>query len=137
MFSHFLLPTLCFIRREGNREVLEILEFSCSFGHIEGDESTLKRTFEYKKNKYQTLANEYISKTQIMARVHPIIVSSHGAIYNKLLICLKSILRCSDNEIAKLGTWMLEQAILGLFKLWSEFQRTNEDQHLAREAAAV
>jgi hypothetical protein len=45
-------PDLWFIRGENKREVLKILEFSCPFDSIERDKNTLKRTFEYKKNKY-------------------------------------------------------------------------------------
>jgi hypothetical protein len=132
-----LRPDIWFIRREGNREILEILEFSCPFGHIERNENTLKRTFEFKMNKYLPLANEYIANTRRMARVHPIIVSSQGAVYNDSMTCLKSILRCSDKEMAKLGTWLSEQAILGSFKLWIEYQRTNEHHHNEQEEAAT
>jgi hypothetical protein len=126
-----------FIRKEGNQQILEILEFSCPFGRIEEGESTLKLTYDYKLNKYQPLADKYISNTRHQARVHPIIVSSLGAVYHESMICLKSIFRCSDKEIAKLGTWMSEQAILGSFKLWIEYQRTNHHHHQEQEQVSI
>jgi hypothetical protein len=82
------------IRKEGNQQILEILEFSCPFGRIEEEgESTLKLTYDYKLNKYQPLADKYIyiyiSNLRHQARVHPIIViivSSLGAVYNESMI---------------------------------------------------
>jgi hypothetical protein len=57
-----LRPDMWFIRKEGNQQILEILEFGCPFGHIEAGEgeSTLKLTYDYKLNKYQPLADKYI-----------------------------------------------------------------------------
>jgi hypothetical protein len=97
-------PDIWFIRRDRNRDILEILEFSSPFGYLQDGECTLKRTFEYKANKYQPLAEEVTSKTRMLSRVHPIIISSLGAVYKESLSCLKAILRCSDKDLAKLGT---------------------------------
>jgi hypothetical protein len=57
-----LRPDMWFIRKEGNQQILEILEFSCPFGRIGEEEgvSTLKLTYDYKLNKYQPLADKYI-----------------------------------------------------------------------------
>jgi hypothetical protein len=35
--------------------------------------------------------------------------------------------------MAKLGTWLSEQAILGSFKLWIEYKGTNEHHHNEQE----
>jgi hypothetical protein len=65
----------------------------------------------------------------MLSRVHPIIVSSLGAVYKESLSCLKTILKCSDKDLAKLGTWLSEQAIMGSFKLWIDYQKSNEHRH--------
>jgi hypothetical protein len=118
-----------FIKREGNKEILDILEFSCPFGRLESEECTLKKTFQHKMHKYQSLADEYTANTRKSARVHPIIVSSLGAIYSESMKCLKAVLKCRDTDLSKLGTWISEQSILGSFKLWIDYQRTNEHHH--------
>jgi hypothetical protein len=134
--TRHLRPDIWFIRRERNEEILEILEFCCPFGRIETGQCTLKKAFEHKMHKYQHLADDYTSNTRKTARVHPIIVSSLGAVYNESLKCLKSILRCRDKELIKLGTWMSEQAILGSFKLWIDYQKSNEHHHDQEEVRA-
>jgi hypothetical protein len=126
-------PDIWFIRRERNQEILEILEFSCPFGRGNDEDSTLKQTSNFKMRKYQSLAEDYTTSTRKTARVHPIIVSSLGAIYHKSMTSLKTILRCNDKVLSKLGTWMSEQTIIGSFRLWIEYQRTNEHLHLERQ----
>jgi hypothetical protein len=131
--SSRLRPDMWFIRRYNNKRILEILEFSCPFGYIEDGESSLKRTFDYKLNKYQHLANEITNVTALLnignltVRVHPIIVSSLGALYHDSMKCLSSILnqtKTQKKDLRKLGSWMSDQAIMGSFKLWIRHQRT-------------
>ena len=107
-----LRPDMWFIRKERNQDILEILEFSSQFGRIENEENKLKHTFEHKANKYQRLAEEVTAKTRMLSRVHTIIVSSLGAVYNDSMKCLMTILRCNNRDLAKLGTWLSDQAIM-------------------------
>jgi hypothetical protein len=78
-----------FIKREENEEISEILEFCCPFGRLDKGKSTLKKIFEFKMNKYQQLADDYIAITRKRARVHTIIVSSLGTVYAESMKCLK------------------------------------------------
>jgi hypothetical protein len=119
-------PDIWFIRRDRNQDILEILEFCSPFGRLQDEQCTLKRTFDFKADKYRSLAEEVTAKTRMMSRVHPIIVSSLGAVYKESMTCLKTILKCSDKDLAKLGTWLSDQAIMGSFRLWIEYQKTNE-----------
>jgi hypothetical protein len=93
---------MCFVRKERNQQIIEILQFINPFGRMENDESTLKHTFEYKVDKYN-LAEEVIAQTRMLSRVHPIIVSSLKIVYIESLKCLKTILKYSDKDLSKLG----------------------------------
>jgi hypothetical protein len=129
-------PDIWFTRNDGNRKVYEIIEISCPYGRTsdkKGD--TLKYTFDYKKGKYQGLANEIKTLTGLQTKVYPIIVSSMGAVYFESLTCLKSILRCSDTELLKIGNWMSEEAILGSLQLWINYQSLKDHTHIYKEIA--
>jgi hypothetical protein len=124
-----LRPDMWFVRRESNENTLEILEVSCPFGYLDEGVSSLKRSFDHKMDKYQHLANEVRALTRMTVKLHPIIVSSLGALYTDSMKCLKSLLKCKDKELRTLGSWMSDQAIMGSFKLWIGYQRTNEHHH--------
>jgi hypothetical protein len=124
-----LKPDMWFVRRENNENTLEILEVSCPFGYFDEGVSSLKRSFDHKMNKYQHLADEITALTRMSVRLHPIIVSSLGALYTDSMKSIKSLLRCKDKELRTLGSWMSDQAIMGSFKLWIGYQRTNEHHH--------
>jgi hypothetical protein len=46
-----LRPDLVFRRRENQREMVEIIEFSCPYGYMTQGENALKRVFEQKRHK--------------------------------------------------------------------------------------
>jgi hypothetical protein len=137
-------PDIWFIRKERNQEILEILEFSCPYGRVnesrsdegenaqerresrENPQTTLQLTFEHKLRKYQRLAEEFTANTGRIARIHPVIVSSLGAVYTKSMSALKIILKCSDKDLSKLGSWISEQATMGSFRLWIEYQKSSQ-----------
>jgi hypothetical protein len=114
---------LRFVRREKNQDVLKILEFFSPFDFLGNEERTVKQTFKYKANKYQSYAEEVTGNTKKMSRAHSITISSLGAVYKESMKCLKTILKCSDRDLAKLGTWLSNQAIIGSVKLWIECQK--------------
>jgi hypothetical protein len=124
-----LRPDMWFVRRENHENTLEILEVSCPFGYLDEGVSSLKRSFDHKMDKYQHLANEVTALTRMTVKLHPIIVSSLGALYTDSMKCLKSLLKCKDKELRTLGSWMSDQAIMGSFKLWIGYQRTNVHHH--------
>jgi hypothetical protein len=124
-----LRPDMWLVRKENHENTLEILEVSCPFGYFDEGVSSLKRSFDHKMDKYQNLANEVTALTRMKVKLHPIIVSSLGALYTDSMKCLKSLLKCKDKELRTLGSWMSDQAIMGSFKLWIGYQRTNEHHH--------
>jgi anthranilate/para-aminobenzoate synthase component II len=124
-----LRPDLWFIRQYRHEKVLEILEFNCPYGRLVGEISTLKQCYKHKKQKYQRLADEFTRETGIVARVHPIIVSSLGAVYPKSMKNLHAILKCKDKALNNLGVWMSEQALMGSFKLWIQYHKSNDIRH--------
>jgi hypothetical protein len=91
-----LRPDLVFTRRENQREVIEIIEFSCPYGYMTQGEKALKRVFEQKQRKYRQLAQELSNLTHDRVRVTAVIVSSLGAVYMHSLKDLHTVLRCDD-----------------------------------------
>jgi hypothetical protein len=128
-----LKPDMWFFGKEDDVEIMEILEFSCPFGRSEENQSTLKNCYEQKFHKYQRLASECSRLTNKPVRVHPIIISSLGAVMKDSLESLKKILLCDKSSLNKLGTWMSEQPIMGSFKLWIDFQKRNNHDHRREE----
>jgi hypothetical protein len=53
-----LRPDLVFKRRENQREVIEIIEFSCPYCYMTQGENAPKRAFEQKQRKYRQLAQQ-------------------------------------------------------------------------------
>jgi hypothetical protein len=73
---------------EGGRpevKMMEIVEFSCPYGHISHRRNTLERVFKEKKRKYAELARELKRLRRDAVRVTAMIVSSMGAVYEKSL----------------------------------------------------
>jgi hypothetical protein len=129
-------PDIWYTRNVGNRKVYELIEISCPYGRTtDQNHDTLKFTFDHKKKKYEKLANEIKDITGLQTKVYPIIVSSMGAVYLESLTCLKSILRCSDTELLKIGNWMSEQAILGSLQLWINYQSHKDHTEIYKEIA--
>jgi hypothetical protein len=76
-----LRPDLVFTRRENQREVIEIIEFYCSYGYMTQGENALKRVFEQKQRKNRQLAQELSKLRHEGIRVTAVIVSSLDAVY--------------------------------------------------------
>jgi hypothetical protein len=132
-----LRPDMWFVRKEDGNEIIEILEFSCPYGCVEDNIISLDRVFGDKFQKYTNLAEEISHITSKPAKVHPIIISSLGAIHNESITHLRSILRCKDKDLKKLGIRMSEQAIMGSFKLWIEFQKINNHRYNKQEEEEI
>jgi hypothetical protein len=78
---------------KNHREVIEILEFSCPYGHMTRGENALKGVFEQKQCRDRQSAQELTNLSQERVRVIPVIVSSLGAVYMQSLKYLDTILR--------------------------------------------
>jgi exonuclease III len=76
-----LKPDLVFRRRENQREVIEIIEFSCPYGYMTQGENALKRVFEQKQRMYRQLAQELSNLRQERERVIAVIGLSLGPVY--------------------------------------------------------
>jgi hypothetical protein len=92
----YLRPDLVFRRRENQREMIEIIDFSCPYGYMTQGENALKRVFEQKQRKHRQLAQELSNLRHERARVTAVIMSSLGAVYMQSLIDLHTVLRCDD-----------------------------------------
>jgi hypothetical protein len=126
-----------FTRRENQREVIEIIEFSCSYGYMTQGENALKRVFEQKQRKYRQLAQELSNLRHERVRVTAVIVSSLGAVYMQSLKDLHTVSRCDDRQLKKLGWRMSEAVIRGSMEIWRYFaQRMSYERRVgeAREA---
>jgi hypothetical protein len=91
-----LRPNLVFRRRESQREMIEIIEFSCPYGYMTQGENALKCVFEQKQPKYRQLAQELSILRHERVRVTAVIVSSLGPGYMQSLKDLHTVLRCDD-----------------------------------------
>jgi hypothetical protein len=69
-----LRPDLVFKRRENQREVIEIIEFSCPYGHMTQGENTLKHVFAQKQCKGRQRAQELSNLRHDRVRVTAVIV---------------------------------------------------------------
>jgi hypothetical protein len=126
-----LRPDMVFQRqpresREEERQVTEILEFSCPYGYISRGLNTLERVYEQKRRKYAELAQELKRLRNEQVHVTAVIVSSMGAVYLPSLRGLQIILKCNDRELRKLGRRMSEAAIMGSMEIWRQYVRRVE-----------
>jgi hypothetical protein len=74
--------------RQGRRDeanVLEMLEFSCSYGCISHERDSLERVYEEKQRKYAERAEELMRPRRGRVQVTAVIVSSMGAVYGPSL----------------------------------------------------
>jgi hypothetical protein len=106
-----LRPDLVFRRRENQKEVNEIIEFSCPYGYMTQGENALKRVFEQKQRKYSQLAQELSNLRHEQVRVTAVIVSSLGVGYIQSLKDFHTVLRCDDRQLKKLG-WRMSEAVI-------------------------
>jgi hypothetical protein len=124
-------------RHEGNVRndvnVIEILEFSCPYGHISHGRDSLERVYEEKKRKYADLARTMARLCGKQVRVTAVIVSSMGAVYNESLKELQKVLKCNTKEMRKLGKKMSETVIVGSMEIWR--QNAHEIEPGTREDA--
>jgi hypothetical protein len=126
-----LRPDLAFTRRENQREMVEIIDFSCPYGYMTQGENALKRAFEQKQRKYRQLAQDLSNLIPERVWVTAIIVSSLGAIYMQSLIDLHTVLRCDDRQLKKLGRRMSEAVIRGSMEIWRQFaQRMSHEKRV-------
>jgi 3-dehydroquinate dehydratase len=100
--------------------LLEIIEFSCPYGHISHGRDALERVYEQKKNKYADLANELKRLRREQVRVTAVIVSSMGAVYGPSLKDLQKVLKCNDAQLRKLGRKMSETVIINSMEIWRQ-----------------
>jgi hypothetical protein len=115
-----LRPDLMFRRRENQREMIEIIEFSCPYGYIAQGENPLKRVFEQKQRKFRQLAQELSDLRHEGVWVTAVIVSSLGAVYMQSLKDLHTMLRCDDRQLKELGRRMSEAVIRGSMETWRQ-----------------
>jgi hypothetical protein len=135
-----LRPDLMFRRRENQREMIEIMEFSCPYDYMTQGENSLKRVFEQKQRKYRKLAQELSNLRHERVRVTAVIVSSLGAVYMRSLKDLHTVLRCDDRQLKKLGRRMSEAMIRGWIEIWRQYaQRMSHERRVgeAREDERV
>jgi hypothetical protein len=118
-----LRPDMTLSRREGNREITEIIEFSCPYGYHTREGDKLELVFEQKHRKYAQLAREISEATHQRVRVTVVIVSSLGAIYLPSLKELHKVLKCGDTDLRRLGRKMSEAVIRGSMEIWREYAK--------------
>jgi hypothetical protein len=99
-------------------DMIEIIEFTCPYGHISHGRDTLKARYEEKQQKYAELAHELSRVRHTPVRVTAVIVSSMGAVYGPSLAALRRVLACSDQELIRLCRRMSEAVIVGSFGIW-------------------
>jgi hypothetical protein len=122
-------PDITIVRREGERECVDIIEFTCPYGQRSHGRDTLEQAFQYKKEKYSRLTKEIYDLKGAKTRIIPVIVSSMGAVYGESMKALKQLLKCQDKGLRKLGVQMSTTVIIGSHEIWREFvrERKNED----------
>jgi hypothetical protein len=119
-------------KKGGERKIIEILGFSCTYGCISHSRNTLEKTYEAKKAKYEKLARMLSTQRHEKARVTVVIVSSMRAIYGPSMKNLQNVLRCNDKEIKK---QMSETAILGHWKSGETMRNESNKETEARRRA--
>jgi hypothetical protein len=129
-----LRPDLVFRRRENQREVIEIIEFSCPYGDMTQRENAMKRVFEQKQRKDRQLAQELSKLRHEGVRVTAVIVSSLGAVYIQSLKDFHTVLRCDDRQLKKLGRRMSEAVIRGSMEIWRQFAQRMSHERRVGEA---
>jgi hypothetical protein len=129
-----LSQDLVFTRRENQREVIEIIKFSCPYGYMTQGENTLKRVFEQKQRNYRQLAQEVSNLRHERVQVTAVIVSSLGAVYMQSSKDLHTVLRYDDRQLRKLGRRMSEAVIGGLMEIWRQFAHKMSHERRVGEA---
>jgi hypothetical protein len=77
----FLRPDLVFRRRQNQREMVEIIEPSCPYGHVTQGENALKHVFEQKQCRCRQVAQQLSDLRWEGVPVLAVIVSSLGVVY--------------------------------------------------------
>jgi hypothetical protein len=119
-----------FTRRENQREVIEIIEFSWPYGYMTQGENALKRLFEQKQRKSRQLTQELSNLRHERVRVTAVIVSSLGAIYMQSLKYLHTVFRCDDRQLKKLGRRMSEAVITGSMEIWRQSGQMSHERRV-------
>jgi hypothetical protein len=114
-------PDIAIVRKKGEREFVDLIEFTCPYGHRSHGEDTLKQAFEHKREKYSRLAKEIYELKGTKTTVIPVIVSSMGAVYGESMKMLKGLLKCEDKEMRKIGTQMSTAVIVGSYEIWRKY----------------
>jgi hypothetical protein len=131
-----LRPDLVFTRRENQREMIEIIEFSCPYGYMTQGENALKHVFEQKQRKYRQPAQELSNLRHELVRVTAVIVSSLGAVYMQSSKNLHTMLRCGDRQLRKLGLRMSEAVIRGSMEIWRQFAQMSHEKRVGEAGEA-
>jgi hypothetical protein len=76
---------------KNEEKIIEIIGFSCPYGHISRGRDTLERAYEEKKRKYMELALNLKRLRRAEVRVTVVIVSSMGAVYDRSLRPTESV----------------------------------------------
>jgi hypothetical protein len=98
--------------------ITEIIEVSCQYGYISHEADTLNRAFEEKNAKYRDLSNILSRVTHQKVRLTSVIVSSMGAVFGEPLRRLKTVLRCEDRQMNRVGRKMSDAALIGSMQIW-------------------
>ena len=109
--------------------MMEILEFSCPYGHMSRGRDTLAAVYEAKKSKYTELATAIRERTQRPVNVTAVIVSSMGAVHPQTLKDLRAILQCGSRDLQMLGRRMSDAAIAGSLEIWRKMAQRMERGH--------
>jgi hypothetical protein len=124
-----LRPDIVFERDGRGRRMMEILEFSCPYGHMSRGRDTLAAVYEAKKSKYTELATAIRERTQRPVNVTAVIVSSMGAVHPQTLKDLRAILQCGSRDLQMLGRRMSDAAIAGSLEIWRKMAQRMERGH--------
>jgi hypothetical protein len=123
-----LRPGMTFRRSTTKGEEMEILEFSCPYGHMSHKQDMLRAVYDRKMAKYREFRDEIRSLTRQPVNLTSIIVSSMGDVYGPSLKALKTILGSSDGELQTLERRMSDAAITCSLNIWREIagEKTTE-----------
>jgi hypothetical protein len=121
-----LRPDMVFEREGRAGRAMEILEFSCRYGHVSRERHTLAAVYEQEKVKYSDLASALRELRQQPMNVTVLIVSSMGAVCSQSLKELQKVLGCGSREMQKLGRRMSDAGITGSFKIWRKCAQKTE-----------
>ena len=119
--------------QENENRMLELLEFSCPYGRISHGKDTLELTYQHKKEKYASLAEELRQLRRQDVRVTAVIVSSMGAVYTPSLKDMQKVLKCTDRQIKEIGKQMSETVIRGSLAIWRQDTCERHEEHREQE----